>query len=176
MCAPVFLQEVYGEFPHNYYGTHLDGEVAENAIWKRIWRRLAAQPASWYATPTGSVGRRFTDILNVEWQGVIDRRWNYERPLVFVHVVLTKTLGIRRAQEIGARITRRMDLWERVLHAGLVRGSKSEGAAREGRADSGREEEKEEVARSYHDTVLSGKLRQAIRWATDRERGGYPPG
>ena len=28
------------------------------------------------------------------------------------------------------------------------------------------------MARSYHDTVLYGKLRQAIHRATDRERGG----
>ena len=29
------------------------------------------------------------------------------------------------------------------------------------------------VAQSYQDTVFSGKLRQAVRQATDRERGGY---
>ena len=28
------------------------------------------------------------------------------------------------------------------------------------------------MAQSYHNTVLSGKLRQAVRWETDRERGG----
>ena len=28
------------------------------------------------------------------------------------------------------------------------------------------------MARSFHETVLSGKLRQAIRWETERNRGG----
>ena len=28
------------------------------------------------------------------------------------------------------------------------------------------------MARSYHDTVLYGKLRKAVHWATDREGGG----
>ena len=55
-------------------------------------------------------------------------------------------------------ITQRMDLWERGLHAGLVGDSEEEGAAREGRAASGDEEEDEAVARSIHNTVLSGKL------------------
>ena len=62
-----------------------------------------------------------------------------------------------------------MDLWEGVLHAGLVGDNEAEGAVREGRAANGGEEEKEDAAaRSFHETVLSGKLRQAVRWATDR--------
>ena len=64
-----------------------------------------------------------------------------------------------------------MDLWERGLHAGLVGDAEAEGAAREGRAASGGEEE-EEVSWSYHDTVLSGKLCQAVLRATNREGGG----
>ena len=47
-----------------------------------------------------------------------------------------------------------------------------EGAAREGRATSGGEEEDDALAQSYYVTLLSGKLRQAIHWATDREGGG----
>ena len=61
-----------------------------------------------------------------------------------------------------------MDLWERGLHAGLVGDAEAEGSTREGRAAIGGEEEDEAVAWSFHDTVLSGKLRQAVRWATER--------
>ena len=76
------------------------------------------------------------------------------------------------SQEILARITRRMDLWERGHHAGLVGDAKAEGAASEGRADFSGEEEDNAVAQSFHETVLSGKLRQAVSRATDREGGG----
>ena len=58
------------------------------------------------------------------------------------------------------------------LHANLVGGSEAEGAAREGRAVSGVEEEYKALARSYHDIVLYGKLWGPIRRATDREGGG----
>ena len=75
---------------------------------------------SCYTTPSGAVGRRFTAILAAEWWGVLSWIWNAERPLVFALVVLTKMLGVRRAREIWARITRRMDLWERGQYAGLV--------------------------------------------------------
>ena len=52
---------------------------------------------------------------------------------------------------------------------GLVGDVEAEGASREGRAASGGDEEDEAVARSYHDTVLSGKLWQSECWATERE-------
>ena len=39
------------------------------------------------------------------------------------------------------QITRQMDLWERGLHVGLVGDAEAKGAAREGRATSGGDEE-----------------------------------
>ena len=81
-------------------------------------------------------------------------------------------MGVCRAREIRARITRRMDLWERGQHDGLVGDAESEGAAQEVRAASGREEEDDAVAWSFHDTVLSGYFWQAVCQATDREGGG----
>ena len=122
------LKGVYGDFPHQNDGSHLDGGIADDAVWQRHWHQLAAQSTSWYATPSGAAGRQFTAILAVEWRGVLSRSWNSDIPLVFAHIFLTKTLGARRAQEIRARITRRMDLWERGLHADLVGDAKAEGA------------------------------------------------
>ena len=46
-------------------------------------------------------------------------------------------LSVPRAYEIWARITRRIELWERGLHAGLVGDAKVEEAAREVRVASG---------------------------------------
>ena len=84
----------------------------------------------------------------MEWREVIGRCWNYERPFVFYHIILMKMLGICRAKYNLEQITRRMDLLERGLHAGLLVDAKSEGADREGRAASGEEEEKKTIARS----------------------------
>ena len=64
-----------------------------------------------------------------------------------------------------------MDLWERGLHACLVGDAEAEGAAREVRAASGGKEEDKFLASSYHVTVLSGKLQQAVHRATVREGG-----
>ena len=118
------------------------------------------------------MGHRFTAILEAEWQGILGRIWKSERPLFFAYVTITKTLGVRRAKEIQVQITRRMELWERGIHAILVGDTKAELASGKGRPVSGGElEEEEVVAPSYHDTVLSGKLQQAICQATDTEGG-----
>ena len=137
--AHLLLRTIYGDFPHHNYGSHLDRGVTDDALWQHCWCWLAVQLARWYATPTGAVGCRFTEILSVEWKGVTDQSWKSKGTLVFAHVVLTKTLGVRRAQEIRAQITRKMDRWEWGLHVGLVGDAHAEGAAREGRAASGRE-------------------------------------
>ena len=50
--------------------------------------------------------------------------------------------------------------------------AEAEGSDREGRAAFSGKEEDDDVARGFHQTVLSGKLRQAVRRATDREGGG----
>ena len=92
----------------------------DNAIWKRCWLRLAVKLSIWYAMPSGLAGARFTAILAAEWRGLLRRTWNSEMTLVFAHIFLIKTLGVRRAREIRSRITRRINLWDICLHAGLV--------------------------------------------------------
>ena len=61
-----------------------------------------------------------------------------------------------------------MEIWERGLHTGLVGNAEAEGAAREGKAASGGEEKYETLARSYPDTIFSGKLRQPVLRETNR--------
>ena len=66
-----------------------------------------------------------------------------------------------------------MDLWERGQHAGLVGDTEAEGAYREVRAAFIGKVEDKAVARGFHETVLSGKLHQAVLLATDRKGGGH---
>ena len=104
------LREVYGDFPHHNDGTHLVGGYRDNATWQSRWRQLAVHSASWYSTPSGKVGCRFTAVLAAEWRGFLDRNWNSEIRLIFAHVSLTKTLGARKSREIREMIDLRLDL------------------------------------------------------------------
>ena len=166
--ADARLMEVFGDTLHRNDGTHLSGGVADDRQWQARWRRLAGQSASWYAAPAGKVGRRFVSIFAAEMEGVRARRWNSERPLIFCAVILAKALGVRRARDIRKRIDRRMDLWEEGRYAGLVTDTEAEGRGREGLAGQ-RKADEESQARGFHGTVLSGKLRAAVRRATARD-------
>ena len=98
------MHEFYGDSLHHNDGENLTGGVPNDASWKIHWRWLAAQSDSWYSTPPGKVVIWFTEVLDVEWRGVLDQEWNYKRTLVILHVVLTKTLGNRKAREIRGSV------------------------------------------------------------------------
>ena len=84
---------------------------------------------------------------------------------------LTRTLGNRKAREIRANIDIQLDLWEIVIHTGLVGDALVEGRSREGRVERGKEEEEDCLVHSFHITLLLGKLQQEVCRATNREEG-----
>ena len=71
-----------------------------------------------------------------------------------------------------ARINCQLDLWDRGIYAGLVGVALKEVRSRKGRVDRSKEEEEDFLGRSFHSTLMSGKLWQAVRQATDWETGG----
>ncbi|KAI2494156.1 hypothetical protein MHU86_20388 [Fragilaria crotonensis] len=122
-----------------------------------------------YQAPAGRVGRRFVTILTSEFRGVRERRWNSERPLVFVATVLQTTPGVRRSKDIRSRLAQRMDLWDQGHFKALVDDAEGEVQSRQ---PSSRPPDEEAQARSFNARVLSGRLRSAVRTLTDRSGGG----
>ena len=53
------MVEVCGGYLHHNYGTYLDGDIAENALWQRHWHQLYNNLYSWYVMPSRTVGQRF---------------------------------------------------------------------------------------------------------------------
>jgi hypothetical protein len=70
--APVdhLLEAAYGDWPHHNDGRHLDGGVNGDAAWQRRCRRIADLSSTHYYVPKGKVGRRFINILALEFRGV----------------------------------------------------------------------------------------------------------
>ena len=89
---------VYGDTIHQNDGTHLDGGigVAEDAKWQRLHLRVAACNLPLYDLPNGRWANWFLETLTNLWVGVVERRWNSERPLVFQACILWRVRGISR--------------------------------------------------------------------------------
>ena len=104
------LIQVYGDHVHQNYSCHMDEGISENDFWQVRWHILVSQPGSRYRAPQGAVGRRFMKCLTEELCGARERRWNVERPIVFMGVILQMTPGACKAHNILCRITRRLDL------------------------------------------------------------------
>ena len=168
--ADLLLDKVYGDHPHRNDGRHLDGGIQDDKAWQRRWKRIAQLSTTHYSVPKGRVGRRFIQMLTNEFNGVRERRWNSERPLVFATAILQTTQGVRSSQAIRSRLAQRMDLWDQGHFVALVDDVEAELNSRVG--STRRDLDDETLARAFNAKVLSGRLRVAVRFATNRDGGG----
>eukprot|EP00957_Ditylum_brightwellii_P110884 8457338-Ditylum_brightwellii.AAC.1 len=90
---------------------------------------------------------------------------------VWRRVVLQTTQGVRKSKDIRRRLTKRMALWEEGRYNALVDDTVTEGRALEGRQRSP-QQSLDSRARKFNGQVLAGKLRAAVRQATNRGGGG----
>ena len=96
------LCSIYGNTIHQNDGTHLDGGigVAEDAKWQRLYLRVAACNLPLYDLPNGRWATWFLETLMNLWIGVVERRWNSERLLVFQACILWRVRGISRFHDV----------------------------------------------------------------------------
>jgi len=71
-AADQLLDSVFGDYPHQNDGCHLDGGITNDALWQRQWKCIAQLNTSLYAAPKGKVGQRFVSTLAAEFRGVRD--------------------------------------------------------------------------------------------------------
>ena len=72
------LYEVYGDNIHQNNGTNLDGGFEDAEEWAAQWRCLVSLPKKSCDGPKGKVGQKFTTLLAVEVNDVLDRKSNAE--------------------------------------------------------------------------------------------------
>ena len=104
--------------------------------------------------------------------GEVNLRW---RAIVFAAVVLSRSSTVKSASGIKATIEARLKLWEAGRYAELVGDCVTEGKRKGFGKHSERrdtEEELSNIARRFNTMFLGGKIRGAVRFATDRSPGG----
>ncbi len=98
------------------------------------------------------------------------RKWNSERFIVFQMVILQKSKEVKTSGAIRRQLTMRMDSWEAKKFEMLVQDTERTALAQLARVRG--VETQEQRAKTFARLVLQGKLRSAVRWLTDREKGG----
>ena len=131
---------------------------------------MVAYPHPMYNPPKGRVGHRVVSAMAREFTGVRERKWNSERALIFAACVLRKSPGVIRARDIKRWVERRLTLWIDGSYDALVQDIVGEAMRGVGGGRGTIDEDL--VARKYNSMVLDGKLRAAVRFATERDGGG----
>ena len=171
--ADRLMDTVYGDHVHQNDGTHLAGGVnaAVDEAWQRRWRSLTGQQQQLYTVPGGEEGKDFVRQFRLELEGVRSRRWNAERPLAFIMVMLVRVNGVTKFRDVRSRLKKRLAAWNRGEHEALVQDTLRQCALRD-RGLTRRELDEAQVARLFDGKVRSGRLREAVRGLTDRSGGG----
>ena len=163
--------DVYGKQMHDLSAADIPSSIPEDKIWQDRWTTLVNLPTQRYDLPSGAVGRRFIKMLTTEMAGIKARKWNSERMIVFTIVMLQRERDVIKRRDIIKRITKRMDLWEAKKHSTLINDTlRSNLTLQKPRKKS--TEPADHTEKVFARLLLQGKLRQAVRWVTGREKGG----
>jgi hypothetical protein len=107
-------------------------------------------------------------------KGIKSRKWNSERFLVLQVVILQRSQDVKRSRDVGRRIAKRLDAWEKgqftMLVEDILRSMEAHLTHKQGSTTP------EQRTKTFHQKVLRSNLRGAVRYLTEREKGGilYP--
>jgi len=164
------LIEVYGDTVHRNDGRQLHGGIEDDEAMCMLYDKVVSYAHPLYSPPKGKVGEEFIRLLAEELQKVRRRESNSERFLILAPVILRRETGIIGAKNIRTRIERRMKLWREGKIAELVVDTVA--TARRGCGGQRTDEDDDGIARRYYSMVQAGKLREAVRYLTNRKGGG----
>ena len=164
------LEKIYGGTMFDDDGTHLHGGIPDDSLWQGYHRRLVTLPPQLYTCPGKGAGKDFINLLCEEFLGVIERKWNSERPLVFCLAMLQKKPGVTQSSDIQKCLRHRLEEWKADKHKALV--ENTERLMQSAMSTSQGGTTQEERLKKYNQLMLLGNPRAAVRYLTDREGGG----
>ena len=165
------LAEVYGE--PTVMMDETDRERATSDPWYLRWVREVRLSFRQYHLPNGNVGRKFVEMLADEIDRVAEKKSNSERLIVFQVLILQREMLVFKSLDIRRLIGRRLKMWEDGLFDALMHeAERCDRSFANGRDSKRREQSFEHTERVFHRLMIEGKVRSAVRWIAERERGG----
>ena len=128
-------------------------------------------PTQYYDVPSRKVRRRFFGILYVQLDEVRARKWNSESMITFQSVILKHDQDVNNPRNICTFILLRLDSWNYGAFDKLVKDTfnTATGCLEKSR---GMIQTKEQRHRTFLIIVLKRKLREAVQFFCEREKGG----
>ena len=128
-------------------------------------------PTQLYDAPSGKIEKRFKGILSILLDGVQSRNWNSERVIVFHSVILQHAQGVKNSAKMRKRIFFRLDLCHHGAFDELVKDMHNSAMGCLGKARGTKT--MDECHRTFLNLVMKRKLREAVRFVFEREKGVF---
>ena len=164
------IEDAYGD---KTLGNEKDAEIRrreQNEIWFLRWTNIVGLIPRRYKTPKGRIGKKFIEVMTKEVRSITLGKNVSEKLLFFQASILQKSTDVTRAGDIRKRIENRLSAWAREEYEWLEISTikDSDGF----KSNKKKEEKDEETSKTFNRMVMEGRMRAAIRWATERENGG----
>lgn len=142
------------------------------SLWIKRWRAAVALPARMYVVPGGNIGRQYTDLLAKEIHLLTIGSVNAERLMFFCRVILQRDPAVRTTKDVKILVKRRMENWSQEKYDSLLQETKRVSNRISQRVTAARDNQNGCVSATFARMMMSGKVRQAMRWLTKRTAGG----
>ena len=148
---------------------HSGGEDVSE-FWHCCWKKAISLSGMHYDVPGGPIGRRYVDLLNSEVAQLGAGNYSAERLIVFSSLMLQRDRGVKKMADVRRLLERRMGLWESgeydLLFQEALRCDKLWKTTHRNDNDN------EHIVKVFTRLMLRGKVRAAVRWLSEKSRGG----
>ena len=161
----------FDDLMHKAYGASLvqSADDSVDSVWYCRWTQLVHHVGNHYLLPGGSIGRKYIDVLTEEISHLAAGNYPSERVLVFSSVMLQRDRMVRKGADIRRLLDRRIKLWRQESYDLLLQEAARCNQALLRRRHSPIDEEA--TVRVFTKLMLRGKVKAAVRWATERSQG-----
>ena len=161
-------------FIHKAYGAPLVCSVGGtyNSVWCQRWSIIIQHQGLLYSLPGCNVGRHYVELLNEELKLLCNGVYPAERVLIFSAIVLQHDRSVCKGSDICRLLNRWLSMWKDGSFGVLLQEAERCDKAFRNSYSSNTTHTTDHLVKVFTKLMLQGNIRAAVRWITERARGG----